>query len=203
MSLYRREDARTRHVAGIGIFHRAHHSWSCNTTRRNAFYTWRLLLSSCQSRVVPESAASLVLRAGDVVTAVAGVEIRQWSLDNIQRLLETQGRVNIKIRRRAEATPEPQLYDGGALRGNSQPKAVSCYATVEGDIEEVHALECTQAALGSDLPTFATAGAEFAFPLMVAQPLEHCADDPSLNASGHALLVSRYSCAQKSSRMPR
>lgn len=144
--------------------------------------------------MVPESAASLVLRTGDVVTAVAGVEIRQWSLDSIQRLLDTQGRVNIKIRRRVEATPEPQLYDSDVLKvGGADPrtKAVSCYATVEGDTEEVHALECTQAALGSDLPTFATAGADFAFPLMVAQPLEHCADDPSLNASGHALLVSR------------
>lgn len=157
-------------------------------------------LSSCHPRVVPESAASLVLRAGDVVTAVAGVEIRQWSLDNIQRLLETQGRVNIKIRRRAEATPEPQLYDSDAPRvegDGSLSKVVSCYATIEGDTEEVHALECTQAALGSDLPTFATAGAEFAFPLMVAQPLEHCADDSSLNASGHALLVSRYAFVLK------
>lgn len=151
--------------------------------------------------MVPESAASLVLRAGDVVTTVAGVEIRQWSLDNIQRLLETQGRVNIKIRRRAEAIPEPQLYNSehynsDALRVegvDSQPRAVSsCYATIEGDTEEeVHALECTQATLGSDLPTFATAGADYAFPVMIAEPLEHCIDEPSLNATGHALLVSR------------
>lgn len=128
---------------------------------------------------------------------MAGVDIRQWSLDNIQRLLETQGRVNIKIRRRAEATPEPQLYNIDDVlrvqRAGSQPEAASsCYATIEGDTEEeVHALECTQATLGSDLPPFATAGADYVFPLMVAEPLEHCTDVPSLNASGHALLISR------------
>lgn len=173
----------------------------CHKNTANNVHPGCIWPSSCQLRVVPESAASLLLRAGDVVTAVAGVEIRQWSLDNIQRLLETQGRVNIKVRRRAEATPEPQLYDSDVLRVEgvgSQPKAVSCYATIEGDTEEVHALECTQAALGSDLPTFATAGVDFAFPLMVAQPLEHCADEPSLNASGHALLVSRYASVPKS-----
>lgn len=166
----------------------------CHEKNANTMNPGCISPSSCQPRVVRESAASLVLRVGDVITAVAGVEIRQWSLDNIQRLLETQGRVNIKVRRRVEATPELQLYDSDVLRVEevgSQPKVVSCYATIEGDTEEVHALECTQAAIGSDLPTFATAGVDFAFPLMVAQPLEHCADEPSLNASGHALLVSR------------
>lgn len=146
-----------------------------------------------QFRVVPESAAALVLRAGDVITTVAGVDIRQWSLDNINRLLQIHSRMKIQIRPRAEATPGPQLRNSDLFieQGDSMSKTASCYASIEGHTDDVHALECTPAAFGEDLPAFSVDGPDFALPVMVAQPLEHCKIDQRFNASGHALLVSR------------
>lgn len=145
---------------------------------------------------MPESAASLVLRAGDVCTWVAGIEIRHWSLDNIKRLLEPQGRVRLQIQRRIQATPESQL-DNIFLHAEEeldlQAKTASCYASVnsEGGISDVHALECTPANFGGDLPSFSVAEPGFVLPVAVAQPLEYCVFDESFDASGRALLVAR------------
>lgn len=148
------------------------------------------------NRVVPESAASLVLRAGDICTSVAGIEIRHWSLDNIKRLLETQSRIRLQIQRRLQVTPEPQLDDNFLYAEDEvglQAKTASCYASVnsEGGIADVHALACTPANFGGDLPSFSVAELGFAFPVAIAQPLEYCVFNESFNARGRALLVAR------------
>lgn len=146
--------------------------------------------------MVPESGASLVLRAGDVVTIIAGIEIRQWSLVNINLLLQTQDRLKLQIQRRVEAISEPQLRESRDIfqyRDGEEPlpKTSSCYASLEVEADDVHTFECTPAAFGGDLPTFSTEDPKHAFPVVIAQPLEYCTRSPRFNGGGHALLVSR------------
>lgn len=154
-------------------------------------------------RVVPDSAASLSLRAGDVLTKVAGVDVADWSLDNIARLLGFQDRVRLRIRR----PPEPQLHAGDfnleKETGGGPVKTASCYASVQGDTDNLHAFACTPATFGADLPIFSVEGPTSAFPLVVAQPLELCTRNgaslrPPRQAAGRgggfALLVSRGGC---------
>lgn len=155
------------------------------------------------TRVVPNSAASLVLRAGDILWKVAGVEVQLWSLDNINRLLGAQDRVRLQIRR----PPEPQSHASGVKlkeeTGSDRPKAASCYASIGGDTDNLHAFACTPATFGADLPAFSVDGPTSAFPVVVAQPLELCTSNsaslPSLGQAasgrgGFALLVSRGGC---------
>ncbi|CBJ31620.1 Heat shock protein 40 like protein [Ectocarpus siliculosus] len=150
--------------------------------------TGSLLRGAVVDRVVPESAASFVLLKGDILTTVAGVEIRQWALDNINRLLETQVRVKIKLVRApqlGEIGFGPEEGEGG------RAESASCYASIEGDVDDLHAFACTPAAFGSDLPAFSLESS--ALPIVVAQPLDHCKRS-SFDASGSALLVSKGGC---------
>lgn len=157
-------------------------------------------------RVVPDSAASLFLRAGDVLTKIAGVDVKDWSRDNIARLLGSQERVRLQVRR----PPEPQFHasdfklEKDEAIGGYQAKAASCYAGIEGDTDNLHAFACTPASFGADLPAFSVDGAMSALPVVVAQPLELCTkltntDLPSpgqagTGRGGFALLVSRGGC---------
>lgn len=167
-------------------------------------------------RVVPKSAASLVLLAGDVLTSIAGVDVTHWSLDNINRLLGVhRDRVKLQLRRPA---PEPRLIlphhetnvdvggdffnNNAAIAGEEQQgiggrkqymKTASCYASVDGDTDDLHAFACAPATFGADISA-ALPSSYHVFPVAVAQPLEHCARDSLLNATGFALLVSRGGC---------
>lgn len=145
--------------------------------------------------MVPGSAATLVLQAGDALTAVAGVDIRHWALDSIERLLQIRSRVKLRVRRRAEATPKSRLYgrDGGLERGaGTQISTASCYASINEETDDVHALACAPATFGADLPAFSmNDGLGTPLPVMIAKPLEYCTRNPRVVASGHALLVSR------------
>lgn len=152
-------------------------------------------------RVVPGSAASLGLRRGDAFTRIAGIDIRKWSLDGIERLLEIQGKVKVQIRRQAEEIPDtPDIEEGVDPQGD---KSASCYTLVEGDTDNLHALECIPASFGRHLPAFFMDNMgdehETALPVMIAQPLEFCETNTRFNASGHALLVSRQESLKLSS----
>lgn len=159
------------------------------------------------ARVVPDSAASLFLRAGDVLTKVAGVDVKDWSLDNITRLLGYQERVKLQIRR----PPEPQLRASDfkvserEIGGGDRAKAASCYASIGGDTDNLHAFACTPATFGADLPAFsAERGGTSALPVVVAEPLELCTRNSGVRPpfpgradggeGGFALLVSRGGC---------
>lgn len=173
----------------------------CTSAARSCVYT-RL---TPYYRVVPDSAASLLLRAGDVLTTIAGVEVKNWSLDNIVRLLGFQDRVKLRVRR----TPEPHFHashfnlDTKEV-GSERIKAASCYASIEGDTDNLHAFACTPATFGADLPVFSVEGTTPALPVIVAQPLELCTSKSSVGLSsreqastgegGFALLVSRGGC---------
>lgn len=139
-------------------------------------------------RVVPDSAASHVLRAGDVITAVAGVEIRLWSLENIHRLLRFRNRVKLQIRRVSQL-----LVNDSKIEEDIDPSSTSCYACVDGDINDLHAFECTLAPFGGHLPPFYAKSS--ALDVKVAQPLDHCTRGHRFNTtSKFALLVSRGGC---------
>eukprot|EP00903_Cladosiphon_okamuranus_P016613 g15325.t1 len=159
-------------------------------------------------RVVPDSAASHSLRVGDVLTKITGVDVKDWSLDNINRLLGSQQQVRLQVRR----PPEPRLHANEfklvdkdeANGGGHQAKAASCYASVEGDTDNLHAFACTPASFGADLPPFSADGRVSALPVVVAQPLELCTRTTSTPhpspghagrvKGGFALLVSRGGC---------
>lgn len=170
-------------------------------------------IMSIHFRVVPESAASLALRVGDILTAIGGVEVKHWSLDNINRLLGVhRDRVKLQLRRPA---PEPRLVlhnhkasggddlfdnnaataEGGRREIGQQTKlkTASCYASVNGDIDDLHAFPCAPATFGADLSA-AFPNSYRVFPVAVAQPLEHCTRNSLLNATGFALLVTRGGC---------
>lgn len=144
-------------------------------------------------RVVPDSAASLVLRAGDILAKVGGVDVNKWSLDNINRLLGVYDRVKLRIRR----PPEPLRLSTGPSTDDKetggQPTTASCYASMEGNTDDLHAFACTPTALGTDLPPFSAEGSTYAFPVAVARPLEYCTNDGPL-LHGKALLVSKGGC---------
>ncbi|CAM9860559.1 unnamed protein product [Pylaiella littoralis] len=142
-------------------------------------------------RVVPESAASLALRVGDILTAIGGVEVKHWSLDNINRLLGVhRDRVKLQLRRPA---PEPRLGGRREIGQQTKLKTASCYASVNGDIDDLHAFACAPATFGADLSA-AFPNSYRVFPVAVAQPLEHCTRNSILNATGFALLVTRGGC---------
>lgn len=129
-----------------------------------------------------------MLLKGDILTTVAGVEIRQWTLDNIKRLLETQVRVKIRLLR----APHLGEIGFGVEEGErGRAESASCYASIDGDVHDLHAFACTPAAFGSDLPAFSLESS--ALPVVVAQPLDHCKRS-SFDASGSALLVSKGGC---------
>eukprot|EP00752_Nemacystus_decipiens_P012628 g11184.t1 len=157
-------------------------------------------------RVVPGSAASLFLRAGDVLITISGVDVEDWYLDNITRLLGRPDPVKVQVRR----PPEPQLHPSDVNIATKEigaegTKTASCYASVEGDTEDLHAFACTPATFGADLPVFSVDGpAPPALPVVVAQPLELCTTwgSAGLNSEGaaagggggFALLVSKGGC---------
>ncbi len=161
----------------------------CSRYRRPACFD----LMFFPRRVVPDSAASLVLRAGDILTKVGGVDVSKWSLGNINRLLGVYNRVKLRVRR----PPEPlQLSNGPSADNkeiNGQPATASCYASIEGNTDDLHAFACTPTALGADLPPFSVEGSAYAYPVVVAQPLEYCTNE-GLLLDGKALLVSKGGC---------
>lgn len=165
------------------------------------------------NRVVPESAASLVLRAGDVLTSIAGVEVTHWSLDNINRLLGVhRDRVKLQLRRPA---PEPRhmlhehekngggdFFDNGSVAAEDEQheigqqqkiKTASCYASVDGDTDDLHTFACAPVTFGAEFSK-AFSSNYYVFPVAIAQPLEHCKRNSTLDATGFALLVSRGGC---------
>ncbi|CAN0095086.1 unnamed protein product, partial [Scytosiphon promiscuus] len=145
--------------------------------------------SDCFLRVVvPDSAASHVLRAGDVLKTVAGVDIRLlWSLENIKRLLGFRNRVKLQIRRVSHL-----LTNESKTEEDDTHPSVSCYACIDGDTSNLHAFECALAPFGGKLPPFSSTSS--ALPVIVAQPFDHCTRGQTFNTSRFALLVSRGGC---------
>lgn len=137
--------------------------------------------------MVPDSAASHVLQAGDVLTAVAGVKISLWSLENINRLLRFQNRVKLQIRRASHL----RLHESDA-ENQDAPSSASCYACIDGGTNNLHAFQCALAPFGGHLPSFSDKSS--ALPVIVAQPLDHCTRSQRINIDRFALLVSRGGC---------
>lgn len=106
------------------------------------------------------------------------------------RLLQTQkGRVKLGIQRRRQTESESRHDD---VPGETVAITASCYASAGADTGKMHAISCTPATFGGGLPEFSADGPILAHPVAIAQPLEYCTPNEGFDATGQALLVTRW-----------